>query len=49
MGRYKVSQSIVAYFSDVFNTGHLHVKQVYLNSRKVFKESQVEGICLVLN
>jgi hypothetical protein len=34
----------------MFNGGiHLHAEQVNLDSKKVFKESQVEDIYLVLN
>lgn len=41
---------MVAHFSDMFKARiHLHSKQVYLDSKKVFKESQVEDIYLVLN
>lgn len=41
---------MVAHFSDMFEARiHLHLKQVYLDSKKVFKESQVEDIYLGLN
>lgn len=50
MGSYKVSQSTVVHVSGMFNASiHLHAKRVYLDSKKVFKESQVEDIYLVLN